>query len=1668
MDTIQKEPKWKIFDLEWYSRRYKNFTVLIQDIYQGDFYAYHLGTGCKIGNSPNPYFDEIWYLNKYPNIKKLIQDGEYISGFDHYTKIGFKDHSPHWLFSEENYIKFNPQIMDLIGEGKPYINGYDHYLQKGDKEFLTGSYFFNPFLYLSQKDNYEEILDVGPFQYLIKSALRDCDLLKISWFFDPQWYFETYYKSSSLSSNPKFLNTLHHYLVNATPTLFSPLIDFSERYYLGCYHDLITTISKDGQGVFRNGYDHFIICGCDEKRKPNEKFNYNEFTQEEYDLVYVRKEYVNIFEYWEAKKNPDLLLKLQNLKDNLIKLGIVNFDLNGLDEVNTVIKNVEVPLLEEINIEGSSLENVELEDSKFPFWKKFDEQWYIQNYPSVISKMQTLDITTAEEYYHSYGCFEGNSPNPYFDEKWYLNKYPNVQIMINRHLFNSGFEHYCKEGYLFNDPHWLFSEDYYKKANPHLTKENLEQNGFVNGYDHFLKTGSVEGISGSLFFDSNFFLGQYHQVIQENLGPYCHYLKFLINFEKTLRVSWYFDPKWYAQAYPEVTRAINDGKYINYLHHYLANENAFDYNPTAWFDEKYYLSKYRNQLDEQKAFDKYRNGYEHFIYEGIKLLWNPSAEVNLLQYASNPAVQKDLVDNIFPNVYIGWLIASANHKPLNFIQNEFSEEEKITSNKDSSHALWAKFDEDWYLKRYPDTKEKMSNCGINDAKVFYEQIGSVLGHSPNPYFDEEWYLRQYPQLKKNIDRGAFKSGFEHYCLSGYLTNDPHWLFSTYYYLKNNQDFVYDILNNDQYVNAYDHYLKIGDMLKRRGSLFFDPLIYQQQCYQRGLIEKTETPYQNYLISLPDTDKNSDVSLYFDTLWYIEKYPGVHQEIENGEYQCALHHYCVNDTPKKFNPSKWFDEQYYLETYPDIRQTIENSENFRNGYDHFVYHGTFEFRSPNKDIDLRQYYYSGNVQEEIENKIFRDVYAHYVFDNKIEEWLNKLPEYSHYRLSKETNDSRKYFQRKSKIAIPLVAHNKLDFSYEGQADICVIMLMYNHLSVTLMALASLRGNFNGKIQLLLGDNHSTDDGQYIQSCLTGAYVTHFPFNFGYGKACNELIEKVDAPITIFLNNDINLFPNAINALCQRLVSSDTIGAVGGKIIHPNGYLQEAGQIIWRDGTTSGYLRGEDPLIPEANFVRDVDYCSASMLAVKTDILQEVNGFTPIYYPAYFEDTDLCVKIIKAGYRVVYDPNAVVEHLEYASSNPIVSSGLMQRNHYNFTKEHSDFLRFQSPCHLDNVLIARQRRKNNKRILFIEDRIPLKFLGSGYIRSNDIITQMDKMGYEVTVYPINYYYPHLYQIYLSLPDTVEILFNHTIENLREFFKERAGFYDLIWIGRTHNLNRILPIMGEATRYLPQKSIILDTEVVATVRTQQQEKILGIKPKKTFDEALEEELSCARHCQEIVAVNTIDAEYIKKAGFDNVNVLGHNLQIKDSPDNWLERKNILFVGALHDNTCPNYDSLEWFLKNILPILVEKLGQDFTFSIAGYINVASVDMYELSKYPNVKFLGIVSDLSEIYNKHRIYIAPTRFAGGIPYKVHEAASYGIPVVASEILVNQLGWKNDQDILSAPIDNPEFFASQIIKLYENKDLWHYIRQNAFKRIEEDCNEKQFREQIKLILSKVLD
>ena len=703
----------------------------------------------------------------------------------------------------------------------------------------------------------------------------------------------------------------------------------------------------------------------------------------------------------------------------------------------------------------------------------------------------------------------------------------------------------------------------------------------------------------------------------------------------------------------------------------------------------------------------------------------------------------------------------------------------------SRQPLWQVFDAAWYVTQYPDAAQQMQAEGHPDIETFYRERGSRLGHSPNMFFDETWYLSAYPDIVAHVAAGGARSGFDHYCQDGYRGRAPHWLFSEVFYMASNQDVTRGLLAQHGLVNGYDHYLTVGDGEFRSGHRFFDPSLYRQNDTSTDTGPGRFLPsFRRFLADGCRAGSTARLSWYFDPVWYLRTYPQVQDEIDQGWWTCALHHFLCNRTPLAFRGLEWFSEDEYGKTYPDVLEAVVDGT-FRNTYEHFVRHGAAERRKPHPDIDLVKYYQSLRVQAELERGDFPDAFTHWVA-NRAAAQDQPAPEPA------LEAQSKALFVRQAENMLPQFARSKLDFTVSGLAAVSVIVVVHNKFALTMTALAALRACYAGGIQLILVDSGSRDETCRIGRYLTGARVIRFAHNAGFVEACNAGLDHADAPAVLYMNNDVTLGIKSLELALARLWSDDWIGAVGAKFIRTNGVLQEAGSIIWRDGSTVGYLRDADPNLPEANFVRDVDFCSGAFLLVRASILKTLGGFDNDYRPAYYEETDLCVRLKKAGYRIVYDPAVVVQHVEYGSASSARSTRMIQRNHQVFVDKHRDWLRYKYPARPRNALFARSPKPARSRILFIEDRIPLRDLGSGYVRSNDIIQVMAALGHQVGVYPI---YPSVRSVVETLadfPETVEVLYDRGLDQLAAFIAERSGYYDIVWIGRTHNLERLLPIL------------------------------------------------------------------------------------------------------------------------------------------------------------------------------------------------------------------------------------------------------------------------------------
>ena len=899
--------------------------------------------------------------------------------------------------------------------------------------------------------------------------------------------------------------------------------------------------------------------------------------------------------------------------------------------------------------------------------------------------------------------------------------------------------------------------------------------------------------------------------------------------------------------------------------------------------------------------------------------------------------------------------------------------------------LWARFDAGWYARAYG-----MATADADALRRFYLAHGQALGHSPNPVFDESWYLRRYPDAAEMVAAGTVESGFDHFCRDGFRERRPHWLYDRDLALR----------GGPAPDDPYDALLRHGGPAHR----LFDAEFYAASAPGAD----PAFAYAHYLGRLGLEQPEPRGSPLFDPAWYLERHPAAAEAVARGGRRCALDHYLTNDAPAEFDPLPQFSEAFYLAQNPDVAAAVRTGD-VRNGYAHFLASGMQELRAPRADIDLAYYLACyDDAAAALRSGAARSVFEHYLAHGARRaaspSSLSELP---------AEHAAKALWRLQADNLLPLHGRRPLDFTPAGVPVLSVIMVLHNQFALTMRSLASLRSNFAGAIELILVDSGSTDETRHVARYVRGARLTRLDVNVGFVRACNAGLQGATAPLALFLNTDVDLAAGAIEAAVARM-ADETGGAGGAKIVRAHGRLQEAGSIVWRDGATEGYLRDASPLAPEANFVRDVDFCSGAFLMVRASALARLDGFDDDYAPAYFEDADLCLRIAGLGLRVVYDPSVVVQHLEYGSADGHVDTqSRMLEKRAVFAAKHPA-LRDRPEMSDAARIFARRAGPRRTRVLMIEDSIPLRGLGSGFVRSNDILRAMASLGAEVTVFPANPNAFDLAAVYADLPDTVEAMHDRSVDGLASFLAARRGFYDVVWVARTHNLDKAAEALGAwAAEHAVRPRIVLDTEAVAATRSAVRASLRG-EPFGLIAE-LVREFANVDLCDAVVAVNEADAATLRGMGLGGVTVLGHARALDLTPRGWADRSGLLFVGSIHAMDSPNYESLVWFVDEVLPLIEAELGWQTRLTVVGYLAVG-VTLDRFADHPRVTLRGAVVDARPAYDSHRVFVAPTRWAGGVPYKVHEAASFGIPVVATELIRAQRGW--DDGLLSAGADDP--------------------------------------------------
>ena len=968
-------------------------------------------------------------------------------------------------------------------------------------------------------------------------------------------------------------------------------------------------------------------------------------------------------------------------------------------------------------------------------------------------------------------------------------------------------------------------------------------------------------------------------------------------------------------------------------------------------------------------------------------------------------------------------------------------------------------DEDWYFKQYPEVKR----TGMS-AQSHYMRTGYKEDKSPSPLFDAEFYIEQYPDVK-NAGIPAIVHYTQHggsewrrpnpfvdmdryYELFGenVAATDTHTILDDFYHSEDRSAafrFVcqdrYEVVDPDAALTPNG---KVEDFLLRGLYRGRDPHLLINLAALRLQVAPLGCRVQFSKLFLPDNELSQvDTHPVFDASFYLRKcgslgeHPVIHylrnwrhadlwpHPLFNAKWYARtagllkqridpLSHFLLEGEANGFWPNAFFDPLFYRKAYAD---KIKDGEHVLT---HYMRMGHMKWFDPSDRFSQR-YYLSRNPDMLTRREPLLVDYLHGGRDR-----------------GREALPPKPFFDKTEGLdSDGIVALIKAVAKPNTEPPlVSVIVPAYKNVNYTLRCIFSmLESGDTTPFEIIVADDQSPDQsGEYLSKALEGVprvRVHINPENLGFLRSCNAAVERSTAKYVFFLNNDTAVLPGWLDEMSKTFKLDPYIGMVGSKLIYPNGLLQEAGGIIYGGGACANYGRLDDPAKPEYNFMRDADYISGASIMVLRKLWDHVGAFSEELAPAYYEDTDIAMKVRHAGMRVVYQPRSVVVHYEGISSGTDTGSGIKRFqviNREKFAKKWAETLESHAtPGEMSRFAVDRQVKG---RILIFDAETPKPDRDSGSITAFFYMKLLSELGYRVTFVPENLLWDGAYSRALQAIG-VEVIHVPFVTNARQYILENAEQFDMFILSRVFTGGAFFSELKSAAQDTP---IVFDTVDLHHLRMLREAELAGDPDR--FQRALETkqlELDIIQRADATLIVSEHEVEYLNDeiGPFPSV-VIPLIYAEYERKTGFEERRDVAFVGGYRHP--PNIDAVEYLVNDLWP-RIRDLNLDCKLHIIGSHMPA-----EFQKFADddIVVVGFVEDLESYLSKIRLTVAPLRYGAGVKGKVGNSLRMGVPVVGTRVATEGMGLVPETHVLVG--DDPASFVNQVQRVYSDPVLWQKI------------------------------
>ena len=599
----------------------------------------------------------------------------------------------------------------------------------------------------------------------------------------------------------------------------------------------------------------------------------------------------------------------------------------------------------------------------------------------------------------------------------------------------------------------------------------------------------------------------------------------------------------------------------------------------------------------------------------------------------------------------------------------------------------------------------------------------------------------------------------------------------------------------------------------------------------------------------------------------------------------------------------------------------------------------------------------------------------------------------------------------------------------EPDVSVVIPVHGQLAWTLNCLdALLAHECAATVEVIVVDDASPDATAHTLAPLVR--VQRMPRNAGFIAACNAGAELARGRYVVLLNNDTRVLPGWLDALLESFTLFPRAGLVGSKLLYPDGTLQEAGAILWRDGSAWNYGRNDDPNRPQYSHARRVDYVSGASIAVPRELWRTLGGLDPFYAPAYSEDADLAMRVRAAGHEVWLQPQSRVIHYEGRTSGTDVATGVKAHQAVNmrrFYMRWRDTLASHRPNGIEPY--HERERGQTRRALVIDATTPTPKQDAGSVTTTQTLTLFQALGYKAHYVPQDNFLFEPEHTDALLRLGVECAYSPYEKTLDDFLARYGGLFDVVLVYRVAVLEQSLALVRQ---HAPQACVLFHNMDLHYLRLERIAALSGA--------AADAEAAAAMRSRELELIGQVDCtithstherDLLAEAAPDApVVVWPYMTPLHGTAVGFGERRDFCFLGGYRHP--PNVDAAVWLAREVMPLIRRRL-PDARCLIVGAN--AGDDVLALAG-DGVDVVGAVDDLRSVFDRVRVFACGVRVGAGVKGKVSTAMAYGLPVVSTTIGAEGMGLADGADVLIA--DGAEAFAAACVRAHEDASLWERL------------------------------